>query len=105
ATAAAPLCSRKKPWAVILFLNRTSSNEAAAKARKAARRRLCGARRKRDGQPCIAKPLANGRCKFHGGMSTGPKTPCIAIMQESRSDCKALRQSLSTLADPEHAVW
>ena len=35
----------------------------------------CGARRKRDGQPCQAPALANGRCKFHGGMSTGPKTP------------------------------
>jgi hypothetical protein len=36
----------------------------------------CGARRKRDGQPCEAKPVANRRrCKWHGGMSTGPKTP------------------------------
>ena len=35
---------------------------------------LCGARRKYDGQPCQAKALPNGRCKLHGGMSTGPKT-------------------------------
>ena len=26
------------------------------------------------GQPCQAKALANGRCKNHGGMSTGPRT-------------------------------
>lgn len=35
----------------------------------------CGARRKYDGQPCQCKALANGKCKFHGGMSTGPRTP------------------------------
>ena len=26
------------------------------------------------GTPCRAKALPNGRCKLHGGMSTGPKT-------------------------------
>lgn len=35
----------------------------------------CGAI-KRDGQPCRSTTLcANGRCKFHGGRSTGPRTP------------------------------
>ncbi len=34
----------------------------------------CGAHRKRDGQGCRARALANGRCKYHGGLSTGPKT-------------------------------
>ena len=47
-------------------------SDPAADARKAARlRRQAQAGR---GHPCIAKPLANGRCRFHGGMSTGPKT-------------------------------
>ncbi|HKH20346.1 MAG TPA: hypothetical protein VKB53_05560, partial [Gammaproteobacteria bacterium] len=27
----------------------------------------CGAHRKRDGQPCQARALANGRCKYRGG--------------------------------------
>lgn len=36
--------------------------------------RLCNARTK-SGHPCRALGLANGRCKWHGGMSTGPKTP------------------------------
>lgn len=53
------------------WILRVQANEAAANARKAARLRRCGARRKRDGQPCIATPLGNGRCKLHGGMSTG----------------------------------
>ena len=36
----------------------------------------CGARTKATGQPCKLKDLgAGGRCRFHGGLSTGPKTP------------------------------
>ena len=38
------------------------------------RKITCGAARKYDGNPCQAKALANGRCKYHGGMSTGAKT-------------------------------
>lgn len=35
----------------------------------------CGARKK-DGTLCRSTTLcANGRCKFHGGASTGPRTP------------------------------
>ena len=35
----------------------------------------CGAHARSTGEPCKAKALPNGRCKNHGGMSTGPKTP------------------------------
>jgi len=35
--------------------------------------RRCGARNS-CGQPCRAMAMKNGRCKFHGGKSTGPKT-------------------------------
>ena len=38
------------------------------------RKVTCDAARKYDGNPCQAKALANGRCKYHGGMSTGAKT-------------------------------
>lgn len=35
----------------------------------------CGARRRRDGQPCEALSVpGKRRCKWHGGESTGPKT-------------------------------
>jgi len=37
------------------------------------RKKECGART-RKGTACRAKALANGRCKFHGGLSTGPRT-------------------------------
>lgn len=35
----------------------------------------CGARRRRDGQPCEALSVPGKlRCKWHGGCSTGPRT-------------------------------
>jgi hypothetical protein len=37
-------------------------------------KQTCGAHARSTGKPCRAKALANGRCKNHGGMSTGPKT-------------------------------
>lgn len=37
---------------------------------------ICGARGKRTGKPCPQKGLfANGRCRWHGGLSTGPTAP------------------------------
>jgi hypothetical protein len=35
----------------------------------------CGAKRKSDGKPCQQAAMRNGRCRMHGGTSTGPKTP------------------------------
>ena len=34
----------------------------------------CGAKTRR-GTPCKAPAMANGRCRMHGGKSTGPRTP------------------------------
>jgi hypothetical protein len=34
----------------------------------------CGART-RAATPCKGPAIANGRCRFHGGPSTGPRTP------------------------------
>lgn len=33
-------------------------------------KRVCGAKR-RNGKPCQTAPMANGRCRLHGGLSTG----------------------------------
>ena len=42
--------------------------------RTAAHENACGART-RSGSPCKLRSIySNGRCKFHGGLSTGPKT-------------------------------
>jgi len=35
--------------------------------------RRCGAKNRR-GSPCQCPAMANGRCRLHGGLSTGPKT-------------------------------
>jgi hypothetical protein len=37
-------------------------------------RETCGAYARSTGKPCQAPPRANGRCKLHGGKSTGPRT-------------------------------
>ena len=42
----------------------------------AAQRVACGARRHRDGKPCQSKSEpGKKRCRFHGGRSTGPRSP------------------------------
>lgn len=33
---------------------------------------LCGAHSRRTGKPCRQPAMANGRCRLHGGKSTGP---------------------------------
>ncbi|WP_186321258.1 HGGxSTG domain-containing protein [Lysinibacillus fusiformis] len=37
------------------------------------RNSICGAIKKRTGEQCKNKPMKNGKCRFHGGLSTGPK--------------------------------
>jgi hypothetical protein len=39
----------------------------------------------RDGTPCQAPAMPNGRCRMHGGPSTGPKT------EEGRRRCAEAR--------------
>ncbi len=34
----------------------------------------CGAKNRR-GTPCQCPAMLNGRCRLHGGLSTGPRTP------------------------------
>jgi hypothetical protein len=57
------------PKAMRRWLRRQHKQEQAS-------RTPCGARRRRDGQPCEALSVpGKKRCKWHGGMSTGPRTP------------------------------
>jgi hypothetical protein len=47
---------------------------AALRRREILRSRKCGAKT-RTGMPCIVKPVwGSKRCRFHGGLSTGPRT-------------------------------
>ena len=42
--------------------------------------RRCGARC-RDGERCRGAAMANGRCRMHGGPSTGPRTGAVAPIE------------------------
>ena len=45
----------------------------------------CGAKT-RAGKPCKAAAMPNGRCRMHGGPSTGPRTPeGIERIRQSRT--------------------
>src|SRR3954452_6417412 len=46
----------------------------------------CGSRR-RDGQPCRGAAMPDGRCRMHGGPSTGPRTP-EGLKRSRRSNWK-----------------
>jgi hypothetical protein len=67
--------------------------------------KLCGART-RAGRPCKAPAMPNGRCRMHGGPSTGPRTPeGLARLRAARTrtglhtaDMVALRRALAILS-------
>lgn len=35
------------------------------------KRHICGAYARSTGNPCQKEPMPNGRCRLHGGLSTG----------------------------------
>jgi hypothetical protein len=57
----------------------------------------CGAYAHTTGNPCRAPAMENGRCKLHGGLSTGPKTPegrrriSVAVTKSNRERWKRWR--------------
>lgn len=51
----------------------------------------CGAHARTTGQPCKAGAMLNGRCRNHGGLSSGPKTP-----EGRKAIAEALRQRMAT---------
>jgi hypothetical protein len=60
---------------------------------------VCGAKNRR-GEPCQCAPLpGRTRCKYHGGASTGPRSP------EGKAKARAnLAKAREALARPEHAA-
>ena len=71
--------------------------EALLKANAAPR---CGARSKRTGKPCQGAAMPNGRCKLHGGKSTGPRTP--EGLARSRREAKAERSRVRAAILADH---
>ena len=54
----------------------------------------CGAKNRR-GTPCQCPAMPNGRCRLHGGLSTGPKTP---------AGVERIRQAVTKHGRYSHAV-
>ena len=84
----------------------------ALKAANAAPR--CGAKKRRKKTPCGSPAMSNGRCRIHGGASTGPRTAeGIERIRKAhwkhglrsteavrrRKEGMALRREISRLAD------
>jgi hypothetical protein len=61
--------------------------------------RRCGAKT-RPGTPCRRPVMQNGRCRLHGGLSTGPKTPegrhriRLALLKHGRYTKEAKQERL-----------
>jgi len=55
-------------------LGRLKNNAGAATVERMLSAPRCGAKCKRTGLPCRAPAMRNGRCRLHGGKSTGART-------------------------------
>jgi hypothetical protein len=55
------------------------------------RKQTCGAYARSTGNLCQAKAMPNGRCKNHGGMSTGPQT-----LEGRQAIARATRQRMAS---------
>ena len=67
---------------------------------------LCGAYARSTGEPCKRFARKNGRCKLHGGRSTGAKQPRIKhglytkeAIESRRQYADLLRQANDLIAD------
>ncbi len=56
----------------------------------------CGAKAKSTGEPCQGPAMANGRCRLHGGLSTGPKT------EEGKAKVRVAATKHGMYAGPDH---
>ena len=82
----------------------------------------CGAKT-RKATPCRSAAMKNGRCRMHGGLSTGAKTgegierirkartkhgrysqAAIARRREARQNLRSLRAALRALADADASI-
>ncbi|NEX19760.1 hypothetical protein G3480_05430 [Thiorhodococcus mannitoliphagus] len=66
-------------------------------SRKKPGKPICGARTRR-GTRCQCKPVRGGRCKLHGGASTGPTTT-----EGKAQSTENLKRARAALNSPLHA--
>jgi hypothetical protein len=63
----------------------------------------CGAHSKGTGRPCNAPAMPNGRCRMHGGKSTGPRTP-EGLERSRKANWKHGGYSADAIADRRKAA-
>lgn len=61
----------------------------------------CGAKAKRTQEPCLAPSMANGRCRLHGGKSTGAKT-AQGMARSKSANWKTGRYSAEAKQERKH---
>ena len=66
----------------------------------------CGAKKRRKEDYCRGPAMSNGRCRIHGGLSTGPKTQ-EGIERIRKANWKTGKYSKTTKLDLERnrAFW
>lgn len=57
----------------------------------------CGAHCRTTGQPCLNFPMANGRCRMHGGKSAGRPTTHGMYTREAIAERKNLHELIRQL--------
>jgi hypothetical protein len=64
---------------------------------------ICGARTRRQ-TVCMCKARLNGRCRLHGGLSTGPRTAAgkPRIAESNRLRTASRRASVMNRLVPDH---
>ena len=63
----------------------------------------CGART-RKGTPCRGPAMPNGRCRMHGGKSTGPRTP-EGLERSRKANWKHGYYSAESIALRRYISW
>ncbi len=60
---------------------------------------ICGARAKSTGNPCQKPPMANGRCRLHGGLSTGRPITHGMTTRKAKADRAKLRELIRSVKE------
>jgi hypothetical protein len=58
---------------------------------------ICGAHARTTGNPCQKQPMENGRCRLHGGLSTGRPTIHGMFTKAAKADRAALRDLIRSI--------
>ena len=67
--------------------------------------KTCGAHARRTGQPCKGWAMANGRCRLHGGKSTGPRNPHKRITHGLRTqEAMARKKEIQAFLKVSHEM-